>query len=77
MILYNFVSFIRNKKDEMVYKKMKTITAQKIPRKNGKLKTRVEKNPKDKSSMVFLGHHNWNLVKNNNIFIFTNKVIIT
>lgn len=54
----------RNKKDEMIYQKMKTITAQKIPRRSifHKKKTRIEKAPKDAGHMVFLGHHNWNLV---------------
>lgn len=41
---------------------MKTITAQKIPKKSIFRKSRIEKMPKEKSSMVFLGHDNWNLV---------------
>lgn len=43
---------------------MKTITAQKIPRRSifKKKKTGIEKAQKDNSSVVFLGHHNWNLV---------------
>lgn len=53
----------RNKKDEMIYKKMKTITAQKIPKKSILFRNKkIEKIPKDNSSVVFLGHHNWNLV---------------
>lgn len=67
MIFYPFfVDFWhRNKKDEMIYKKMKTITAQKIPKKSifFKNKLRLEKSPKNKSAMVFLGHHNWNMVE--------------
>lgn len=54
---------------------MKTITAQKIPKKsiffkNNKLK--LEKSPKNKSAMVFLGHHNWNMVKR---ILFKKKII--
>ena len=52
---------------------MKTITAQKIPRRSifHKSKTRIAKTPKDNSSVVFLGHHNWNLVSLSNQPVFT------
>ncbi len=51
----------RVKKEEMVYNKMKTVTAQKIPKKNYFFKGKKEmKN--EKASLVFLGHQNWNLV---------------
>lgn len=41
---------------------MKTVTAQKIPKKNFFFKGKKEmKN--EKGSLVFLGHHNWNLVE--------------
>jgi len=43
---------------------MKTITAQKIPKKIATLSRHQKNNQKEQqSSMVFLGHHNWSLVK--------------